>query len=160
MTVESNLARFKREHGARERRTSDGHLTDFPGREPVPVNEETTPFGGNLGEQIDRAIARAKEYATVYVPLWRERGAGWGVSSSHEDHPGFSYINQLDELTGMPIKCECSAVVVCHHLGAAIEAYRRRCGWYGNDIPVLEAWQATLDALRAGRAARHEEEEW
>lgn len=144
MSAEGLTARKRRDieaAGGVVTETRDGYAVDFPGRDVLA--EAEADFGGDISEQIERAVERAKEYGTEHVRLWRERGAGWYACTSHEEHPGYSYICQIDERTGRPLSCACDAVVVCHHLGRACWDWRQRVGWYESDAAV----QAAIDAF-------------
>ena len=128
--------------------THDGLAVDFP----APTTSAAT--------EVEAAVARAVAFGTRCLPLWRERGTGWYVAESHEEHPGCWYVCQIDERTGQPVGCECIASHVCHHLGAAISGWRERHGWGANEAEVLAAWHESLDRIAAAKAEGVQQEKW
>ena len=90
--------------------------------------------------------------------MWRERGEGWYAAVSREEHPGFWYVGQIDELTGQPVGDECVASHVCHHLGAMVAEWRLRRDYEANGAAALAGWTETLNALP--RQKRPIEEDW
>lgn len=143
-----SIRKLIEEQGGTVRDTADGIAYEPP----------TAPKAD--AKEIEAAVERAKEYGTVVMPVWRERGDGWYVADSHADHPGYWYLLQIDEHTGQPVKCECVAAQACHHLGAAIRRWRERVGWAQNEEDVLSPWRETLARVQANRPHRMAEEQW
>lgn len=143
------LDAFIEAQGGEIRYGHDGKSVEFPERAARSAVKE---------DELARAIQRAAEFGTTVVRLWRERGEGWYAASSHEEHPGFSYICQIDEQTGQPVSCGCDASVVCHHLGACIADWRSRGKWAENDQRTQAIWHdmTAESAVRARRGVAEE----
>jgi hypothetical protein len=147
-----SLRKYVEEHGGTVRDSKDGISVEFP--EPTPEAIKAA------AAEIEAAVERAAEYGTRCIRLWRERGEGWHAAESREEHPGFWYVCQIDEQTGRPIGCECAAIHVCHHLGAAISDWRQRVGYAANGDAALAAWEETLRRVRESRPSAMVEEAW
>lgn len=135
--------------------TRDGYAVDFPAQE-----QAEPPVQHVDAKAIEAAVARAAEYGTHVVPVWRSRGEGWYVAESHAEHPGWWYLCQIDARNGQPVGCECVSSYLCHHLGAAISVWREQVNYEANGATVAAEWEATRARVRADAPSEMKEEAW
>ncbi len=144
---------FIEAHGGVVSDTPDGYAVTYTRREAPAFT----------AKDIEAAIARAREYGTTVAPVWRPRGTGYYVATSHAEHPGWVYLVHIDEDKGQPLSCECiagQAGLVCHHAAACLIKWREQSGWVANDEAILAAWEETLRLVRQRMPSRLEEEAW